>query len=63
MAHAVTLMTASRPCSIFGSGTLSQRMSLLPCQVSAFIEGAPLVNVLTQNIGIAGGSYSVGALN
>jgi hypothetical protein len=30
-------MMASRPSWIFGSGTLSQRMSPLPCQVSAFI--------------------------
>ena len=30
-------MMASRGCSILGSGTLSQRMSPLPCQVSAFI--------------------------
>jgi hypothetical protein len=28
---------ASRPSWIFGSGTLSQRMSPLPCHVSAFI--------------------------
>ena len=28
---------ASRPSSIVGSGTLSQRMSFFPCQVSAFI--------------------------
>ena len=37
IAHAVTLMMASRPSWILGSGTLSQRMSFLPCQVSAFI--------------------------
>jgi len=37
MAQDVTLMMASRPSWIFGSGTLSQRMSPLPCQVSAFI--------------------------
>src|ERR1700710_2176694 len=38
MAQAVTLMMASRPCWILGSGTVSQRMSFLPCQVSAFID-------------------------
>ena len=37
MAQAVTLMMASRPSWIVGSGTVSQRMSFLPCQVSAFI--------------------------
>ena len=37
MAQAVTLMMASRGCSIFGSGTVSQRMSRLPCQQSAFM--------------------------
>src|ERR1700761_1487427 len=37
IAHAVTLMMASRPSWILGSGTVSQRMSFLPCQVSAFI--------------------------
>src|SRR3954454_7742908 len=36
MAQAVTLMTASRAFSILGSGTSSQRMSALPCQVNAF---------------------------
>src|SRR3954468_5240253 len=35
IAQAVILMIASRGCSIFGSGTSSQRMSALPCQVSA----------------------------
>lgn len=30
-------MIASRPSSIVGSGTLSQRISCLPCQVSAFM--------------------------
>ena len=38
IAQAVTLMMASRPSSILGSGTVSQRMSFLPCQVSAFID-------------------------
>ena len=38
MAQEVTLMMASVGASIVGSGTLSQRMSCLPCQVSARIE-------------------------
>src|SRR3569623_833044 len=38
MAQAVTLMMAPRGCSITGSGSVSQRMSALPCQVRAFIE-------------------------
>jgi hypothetical protein len=37
IAQAVTLMTASRECSIFGSGTVSQRMLPFPCQTNAFI--------------------------
>src|ERR1044071_5079399 len=37
IAHDVTLMIASRPSSIFGSGTVSHRMSPLPCHASAFI--------------------------
>jgi hypothetical protein len=37
MAQAVTLMMASLGCCIFGSGTVSQRISPLPCQQSAFI--------------------------
>src|ERR1700716_3835443 len=37
IAQAVTLMMASRGCSILGSGTSSQRMSPLPCQAKAFI--------------------------
>jgi hypothetical protein len=37
MAQLVTRMIASRGCSIFGSGTSSQRMSFLLCQQSAFI--------------------------
>ncbi len=45
IAHAVTLMMASRGCSILGSGTVSQRMSFLPCQQSAFI-GFPAVQTL-----------------
>jgi hypothetical protein len=40
-AQAVTLLMASRPCSIFGSGTLSQRISFLACHVSAFISILP----------------------
>jgi hypothetical protein len=36
-AQLVTLMMTSRSCSILGSGTLSQRMSVVPCQTSAFI--------------------------
>ena len=35
MAQAVTLMTASRACWIFGSGTVSTRTSPFPCQHSA----------------------------
>lgn len=42
IAQAVILMIASRPSSIVGSGTLSQRMSPLPCQQSAFIIFSPL---------------------
>ena len=38
MAQLVTLMMTSRPSSIFGSGTLSQRMSFLPCQHRAFMN-------------------------
>jgi hypothetical protein len=37
IAQLVTLMMTSRPSSILGSGTLSQRMSFVPCQQSAFI--------------------------
>ena len=33
----VILTIASRGCSILGSGTVSQRMSFLPCQQIAFI--------------------------
>ena len=33
-------MIASRGSSIFGSGTVSHRMSFLPCQQSAFIAGS-----------------------
>src|SRR5215207_1321583 len=40
MAQDVTLMMASRPSWIFGSGTVSQRMSPLPCQVSAFMRAS-----------------------
>ena len=43
MAQLVTLMIASRGCSISGSDTVSQRMSSLPCQTSAFIPGLPIV--------------------
>ncbi len=38
IAQAVTLMSASRGCSILGSGTVSQRMSPLPCHVKAFTK-------------------------
>ena len=38
MAQAVTLMIASRASWSWGSGTVSQRMSCLPCHVSAFIR-------------------------
>ena len=41
MAQVVTLTMASRGCSISGSGTVSQRMSLAPCQTSALIEVSP----------------------
>src|SRR3954469_4890022 len=41
MAQAVTLMMASRPCSIFGYGTVSHRISVLPCQISALIAESP----------------------
>src|SRR5215218_7936846 len=37
MAQDVTLMIASRGSSIVGSGTLSQRISALPCHVMAFM--------------------------
>src|SRR4051794_40481888 len=37
MAQVVTRMIASRGCSIFGSGTSSQRMSVGLCQTRAFI--------------------------
>jgi hypothetical protein len=37
MAQLVTLTIASRGASIFGSGTVSQRISFLPCQHSARI--------------------------
>ena len=39
MAQADTLMIASRPSWMVGSGTVSQRMSSLPCQVSARMGG------------------------
>src|SRR5688572_15018795 len=42
MAQLVTLMMASRSSSISGSETVSQRMSSLPCQTSAFMSGTPL---------------------
>src|SRR3954453_7743832 len=38
IAQAVTLMIASRGCSIFGSGTVSQRMLPLPCHASTFMR-------------------------
>src|SRR5688572_21258094 len=44
IAHVVTLMMASRGFSICGSGTVSQRMSFLPCQQSAFM-GAPVLEL------------------
>jgi len=40
MAQDVTLMMMSRASSIRGSGTVSQRMSPLPCQHSAFIDAS-----------------------
>src|SRR6185369_7379209 len=57
MAQAVTLMMASRPCSIFGSGTESHRMSFLPCQVSAFIPKSPYRRTCETNFGEKIGSY------
>src|ERR1700709_2623617 len=48
IAQAVTLMMASRACSILGSGTLSQRISFLACHVSAFIQILHLENVSRQ---------------
>src|SRR5712672_569556 len=45
IAQDVTLMIASRGSSIFGSGTSSQRMSALPCQVRAFM-GPPLYEIV-----------------
>src|SRR5690349_2680162 len=44
MAQLVTLMIASRGCSICGSGTESQRISVVPCQTSAFIEVSSNMN-------------------
>ena len=38
----VTLMITSVGSSIFGSGTVSHRTSLLPCQTSAFIANSCL---------------------
>src|ERR1700761_6080981 len=41
IAQAVTFTITSRGSSILGSGTVSQRMSFVPCQQSAFIEVFP----------------------
>lgn len=41
MAQAVILITASRGCSIVGSGTVSTRTSPFPCQQSARIDLPP----------------------
>ena len=38
MAQELTLMMASWPSSMRGSGTVSQRMSPLPCHVIAFMR-------------------------
>src|SRR3546814_3082206 len=43
MAQLETLTMASRPCSMSGSGTVSQRMSCLPCQTSAFMNDLHVV--------------------
>src|SRR3546814_5993217 len=66
MAHAVTLMIASRGSSIFGSGTVSQRTSPLPCQHNARIRpscdstwGERLSG--TRAVGSAGGARGSGA--
>src|SRR5262245_29622734 len=40
MAQLLTLTMASRGSSIFGSGTVSQRMSFLPCQPSALMAAS-----------------------
>ena len=48
MAQAVTLMTASRGSSIFGSGTLSHRMSCFPCHVSARMSRPGQIDLLTS---------------
>jgi hypothetical protein len=44
MAQLVTLIIASRSCSILGSGTLSQRMSVVPCQTSAFTATSAVIH-------------------
>src|SRR2546423_7122122 len=60
MAQAVTLMTASRGCSILGSGTSSHRMSPLPCHANAITKmlrllRPPLPTVSTINAGRGSG--------
>ena len=42
-------MMTSRPSSIFGSGTLSQRISFVPCQQSAFMEWALVISNEVEN--------------
>src|SRR3954452_4751864 len=44
MAQLVTLIIASRSCSILGSGTLSQQMSVVPCQTSAFTATSAVIH-------------------
>src|SRR3569833_2679653 len=56
MAQAVTMMMASRGCSITGSGTVSQRMSALPCQVRAFIDTILADNHQRESPGFRRGS-------
>ena len=62
MAHAVTLMMASLPCSILGSGTVSQRISPFPCQVSAFIEWFSALSMHEQTLNCETDSYSAGCI-
>ena len=47
-------MIASRGCSIFGSGTVSQRMSSLPCQRSAFMARHSVSLLRRAGLGLLG---------
>ena len=64
MAQLVTLMIASRGCSISGSGTVSHRMSCLPCQTSAFINISLRrpTNTKPRGFGRVRGEYLFGSL-